>query len=90
MMHTIITDACTGCGLCVEPCPVDCIDIIALPLRSASERASKMEQWNARERARQTRLERTPEQPALVGSIADRQAEIAAAVLRTKTKRPMY
>ena len=25
-MHTIITDVCNGCGLCLPPCPVDCID----------------------------------------------------------------
>ncbi len=30
-MHTVIVDECTGCDLCVEPCPVDCIDMIPLP-----------------------------------------------------------
>ena len=24
-MHTVLADECTGCGLCVAPCPVDCI-----------------------------------------------------------------
>jgi electron transport complex protein RnfB len=27
-MHTVIVDECTGCDLCVDPCPVDCIDMI--------------------------------------------------------------
>ena len=27
-MHTVIISECTGCDLCVEPCPVDCIDMI--------------------------------------------------------------
>jgi len=27
-MHTVIGDECTGCDLCVEPCPVDCIDML--------------------------------------------------------------
>jgi Na+-translocating ferredoxin:NAD+ oxidoreductase RNF subunit RnfB len=27
-MHTVIADECTGCDLCIEPCPVDCIDLI--------------------------------------------------------------
>ena len=27
-MHNIIGDLCTGCELCIEPCPVDCIDLI--------------------------------------------------------------
>ena len=27
-MHTVIEDLCTGCDLCVSPCPVDCIEMI--------------------------------------------------------------
>jgi len=27
-MHTIVNDQCTGCDLCVAPCPVDCIAMI--------------------------------------------------------------
>ena len=27
-MHTVLTDLCTGCELCIPPCPVDCIDLI--------------------------------------------------------------
>ena len=30
-MHTVLSDECTGCELCVEPCPVDCIDIVVQP-----------------------------------------------------------
>jgi electron transport complex protein RnfB len=26
-MHTIIESECTGCELCVAPCPVDCISL---------------------------------------------------------------
>jgi len=29
-MHTVLLAVCTGCELCVPPCPVDCIDIIPL------------------------------------------------------------
>jgi electron transport complex protein RnfB len=29
-MHTVIADECTGCDLCVEPCPVDCIDMVPI------------------------------------------------------------
>ena len=32
-MHTVIADLCTGCELCLPPCPVDCIDLVALPAR---------------------------------------------------------
>jgi electron transport complex protein RnfB len=31
VMHTIIAKECTGCELCIAPCPVDCIDMIAAP-----------------------------------------------------------
>ncbi|MFZ5506529.1 MAG: 4Fe-4S binding protein, partial [Pseudomonadota bacterium] len=24
----IVTDLCTGCELCVPPCPADCIDMV--------------------------------------------------------------
>ena len=27
-MHNVISDICTGCELCIEPCPVDCIELI--------------------------------------------------------------
>ena len=27
-MHTVIAAECTGCGLCIPPCPVDCITLI--------------------------------------------------------------
>jgi electron transport complex protein RnfB len=27
-MHTVIESECTGCNLCVEPCPVECIHIV--------------------------------------------------------------
>ena len=27
-LEGVIADECTGCDLCVEPCPVDCIDMI--------------------------------------------------------------
>ncbi len=27
-MHTVIAAYCTGCELCLPPCPVDCIDMV--------------------------------------------------------------
>ena len=30
-MHSVIADECTGCGLCIDPCPVDCIDMVLSP-----------------------------------------------------------
>ena len=31
MMHTVIKSECTGCDLCVDPCPTDCIEMIDVP-----------------------------------------------------------
>jgi electron transport complex protein RnfB len=39
-MHTIITDECTGCELCVAPCPTDCIDMLPIEI------TTKNWQWN--------------------------------------------
>ena len=27
-MHTVVEPLCTGCELCVAPCPVDCIAMV--------------------------------------------------------------
>lgn len=35
-MHTVIIDECTGCDLCVAPCPVDCIEMHPLPLATVT------------------------------------------------------
>ena len=36
LMHTIITDLCTGCEDCIAVCPVDCIEMIAKPATVAT------------------------------------------------------
>jgi electron transport complex protein RnfB len=33
-MHTIIESECTGCELCLDPCPVDCIDLAPMRLQA--------------------------------------------------------
>ena len=30
-MHTIVEPLCTGCELCVKPCPVECIRMEPIP-----------------------------------------------------------
>jgi electron transport complex protein RnfB len=27
-MHTVIRSECTGCDLCIPPCPVECIHVV--------------------------------------------------------------
>jgi electron transport complex protein RnfB len=36
LMHTIVADLCTGCELCIPPCPVDCIAMV--PARGVPDR----------------------------------------------------
>ena len=63
-MHTVIVELCTGCDLCVPPCPVDCI---AMP--SVTGNATGWDAWSqsqadaARERhnRREARLARERE-----------------------------
>jgi electron transport complex protein RnfB len=94
-MHTVITDLCTGCELCVEPCPVDCIDIIPTPEKSDLAKTLFAEQAHQRFEFRNTRLEkeriRDREkylQAKQAGeknkTVEERKAEIAAILIRTK------
>ena len=40
MMHSVIDDICTGCELCIEPCPVDCIEIVTTSTKSINKARS--------------------------------------------------
>ncbi|WP_035594536.1 4Fe-4S binding protein, partial [Edwardsiella tarda] len=33
-VHTVISAQCTGCGLCLSPCPTECIQLI--PVRNST------------------------------------------------------
>jgi electron transport complex protein RnfB len=39
-MHTVIEAECTGCDLCVLPCPVDCIEMVVRPAALSDWRPS--------------------------------------------------
>ena len=69
---------CIGCGLCLPPCPVDCIAMI--PARGPWTQAHKLA---AKRRAilRKTRLSR---QVIQTENAKDRRAVIAAALARKK------
>ena len=45
-MHTVIADECTGCDLCLPPCPVDCIDMVEIPASTANWRWPDPDQPN--------------------------------------------
>jgi electron transport complex protein RnfB len=64
-MHTVVTRDCTGCELCIPPCPVDCITMIetgAQPTReerrvAAARARTRFERRTAR-RERDERVRR--------------------------------
>ena len=58
VMHTVIEKDCNGCGLCIEPCPVDCIDLITLGEQSKTEKQEAQSRNLARFHAREKRLVR--------------------------------
>ncbi|MNE10863.1 ferredoxin [compost metagenome] len=82
-MHTIIIDECTGCDLCVAPCPVDCIEMrplspatvvpvvggLAFTLEEQQARTAKRNHARRRFEQRNARLLREEQQ-----KIAERQA----------------
>jgi electron transport complex protein RnfB len=74
-MHTVIIDECTGCDLCVAPCPVDCIEMrplplatlpviggLALTLEEQRARAAKRNHARRRFEQRNARLQREEQQ----------------------------
>jgi RnfABCDGE-type electron transport complex B subunit len=40
LMHTVISETCTGCDLCLAPCPVDCIEMRPTPIATLNPPAS--------------------------------------------------
>ncbi len=57
LMHTVIAAECTGCRLCLPPCPVDCIAMVeAGETWSHEERVKRAGQYRRRHQARRARI----------------------------------
>jgi electron transport complex protein RnfB len=87
-MHTVIKAECTGCRLCLAPCPVDCIAMVETgETRTHDERKLSAAQYRRRRAARLARehaahLEAEPEKAA-----EDRKhATIARAMQRARER----
>ena len=58
-MHVILTDACTGCELCIPPCPVDCIDMLpVIETQDKTAQQAKRNQARANFNRREIRLQK--------------------------------
>jgi electron transport complex protein RnfB len=63
-MHTVIAELCTGCDLCVPPCPVDCIAMPSVTGEATGWNAwtqSQADAARARHNRREARLTRERE-----------------------------
>ena len=94
-MHTVLAALCTGCELCIPPCPVDCIDMVpAGRTWSVEDAAAARRRFDARRPHDGTRDRRgTPPDPALPAfAAADAEREFrrraaAAATERARARR---
>ena len=93
-MHTVINNECTGCELCIEPCPVDCIDMIEIkPFENKKQRADQYrERYRAHnERIAKEKLVLAEKHQANLQKLTENKkaaklAEIKAALARVRTR----
>ena len=72
-MHTVLLDRCTGCELCIAPCPVDCIvmaDCIGPAEWTEAHALRAREQFEARERRLQRETAASPTETPAPGQLA--------------------
>ena len=88
-MHTVLPALCTGCELCIAPCPVDCIVMVP-----AGRGWSREDARASRDRylARKRRVARTaaPTTITVDDERTRRQAAIAAALVRARARRKAF
>ncbi len=57
LMHTVLTEVCTGCELCLPPCPIDCISMVGAGSAWTEARAHKAREQLEQRNERLARLE---------------------------------
>jgi electron transport complex protein RnfB len=94
-MHTVLADHCTGCGLCLPPCPVDCIVMTAAGRAwTAADAAAARTRFQSRTlRLAHETAKRTPRPDAKARSRVQnatpdaRRQTVAAALARARARR---
>ncbi|MBI3774642.1 MAG: RnfABCDGE type electron transport complex subunit B [Gammaproteobacteria bacterium] len=95
LMHSVIADECTGCELCIPPCPVDCIVMVPAVADSVENKPARAEQGRRRHLFREQRLardraerkQRQQLKPSIQSQQDTRRLAIQAAVERVRAKR---
>jgi electron transport complex protein RnfB len=57
-LHTVAAQLCTGCELCIAPCPVDCISMVDLNPAAVPEGAPSASENRERFQAHEARVQR--------------------------------
>jgi electron transport complex protein RnfB len=86
-MHAVLPSLCSGCDLCLPPCPVDCITMVAAPRAWTDTDATAARIRHDARAARLARAERIARRPAVDADRLRRQAAVAAAMDRARTRR---
>jgi electron transport complex protein RnfB len=94
-MHTVLADQCTGCGLCLPPCPVDCIVMTSAgrawtddDAKAARTRFESRKLRLAQETAKRTPRPDVKARPRVQNATPDaRRQAVAAALARARARR---
>jgi electron transport complex protein RnfB len=88
-MHTVIADRCTGCELCLPPCPVDCIAILpAARVWSTADAKRARQHFSARNARLAVGSRKREQETATVDAVRRlRRAAVDAALARARTRR---
>jgi electron transport complex protein RnfB len=86
-MHAVIADICTGCGLCIDPCPVDCIDLHPLPFPQYNRSAARQRFEARNARLLQDKQTKEEDDSKKQGQLVNQKAYIQAALARVIAKK---
>ena len=91
-MHTVIENDCSGCGLCVEHCPVDCIWMIDSEVEDGIHiwkdfRDDEVSRWRFLAQRRCDRVERGDQITIDSEQFSDLKLQIREAVNRERSRR---
>lgn len=89
-MHTVLADWCTGCDLCVAPCPVDCIVMVPVePLKVWTDTLAQKARERYESRQRRLQLDHIEQTEVAKPAANEKRAAVAAALARARARRTL-